>query len=125
MKTIIEKITNEIQKEFEFNVPTISTINDILFRGLNSVKSFNEIQLKDFYLRSTGECSIDPFIFKIDTFIDKWLINNDDTFEARVKPVMKYLAENHHPHTKIMIDSNTAELLEGQKTVVTDEFIVD
>ena len=45
MKTIIEKITNEIQKEFEFNVPTISTINDILFRGLNSVKSFNEIQL--------------------------------------------------------------------------------
>lgn len=46
-------------------------------------------------------------------------------FERAVKPVMKYLAENHHPHTKIIIDSNIAELVEGIKTVVTDEFIVD
>ena len=46
-------------------------------------------------------------------------------FENVVKPVMKYLAENHHPHMKIIIDSNVAELVEGVKTVVTDEFIVD
>ena len=46
-------------------------------------------------------------------------------FENVVKPVMKFLAENHHPHTKILIDSNVAELVEGIKTVVTDEFIVD
>ena len=46
-------------------------------------------------------------------------------FENVVKPVMKYLAENHHPHVKILIDSNVAELVEGIKTVVTDEFIVD
>jgi hypothetical protein len=46
-------------------------------------------------------------------------------FKEIVKPVMKYLAENHHPHTMIEIDSNKSILWEGQKTVVTDEYIVD
>jgi len=34
-------------------------------------------------------------------------------FEAVVRPVMKWLAENHHPHMKIVIESNCAEMVEG------------
>jgi hypothetical protein len=50
---------------------------------------------------------------------------DNQEFETVVKPVIEYLAKNHHPHMKIFIDCTTAELLEGQKIVNTDEFLVD
>jgi hypothetical protein len=50
----------------------------------------------------------------------------DDAFTELCKPLMKYLAENHHPHTKIILESNFAELVEGVKTTgQIDDFIVD
>ncbi|EFA5318582.1 hypothetical protein EYX56_04920 [Escherichia coli] len=48
-----------------------------------------------------------------------------DQFTASVEAVMKYLADNHHPHTKIIIDSDSAELVEGIATHRTDKFIKD
>jgi hypothetical protein len=47
------------------------------------------------------------------------------TFEEAVKPLMKYLADNHNPHTVVVVESNSAEILQGIKAVVTDEFIKD
>ena len=41
-------------------------------------------------------------------------------FDEAVRPAMKWLTENCHPHMKIVIESNVAELVEGQKTLVTD-----
>ena len=38
-------------------------------------------------------------------------------FETVVKPVLKYLCENHHPHVTVIITPTTAELLEGVKTI--------
>lgn len=49
----------------------------------------------------------------------------DKDFETVVRPVIEYLAKNHHPHMKIVIDATSAELLEGQKIVSTDEYLVD
>jgi len=49
----------------------------------------------------------------------------DKLFEEAVRPLMKYLAENHHPHTHVIVESNSAELSEGVKSVVTDEYLVD
>ena len=49
----------------------------------------------------------------------------EKTFEEVIKDVMKWLAENHHPHTTIIITSTNAELVEGIESVVTDEFIKD
>ena len=46
-------------------------------------------------------------------------------FELVVEPVMKWLAENHHPHTKVTIESGSAELLVSTMATVTDKFIVD
>ena len=48
-----------------------------------------------------------------------------EKFEEAVRPLMKYLAENHHPHTSVYVTSRTAELLEGQQCLSTDEYIVD
>lgn len=41
------------------------------------------------------------------------------------KPLMKFLAENFHPHVKVIVESNSAEFIEGQATVKCDDFIVD
>lgn len=46
-------------------------------------------------------------------------------FEELAKLTMKYLAENHHPHTTIIITSTNAELVEGKMCVSTNEFIKD
>lgn len=42
-----------------------------------------------------------------------------------VEPVIKWLNENCHPHNYIMIDSTTAELLEGQLAHKTEDFLKD
>ena len=49
----------------------------------------------------------------------------DNTYENAVKPLMKWLAENCHPHTKAIVESNLSELVEGVKCFNTDEFLVD
>lgn len=46
-------------------------------------------------------------------------------FEEAVKPIMKWLCENFHPHIIVIIDPTTAEILEGCASVVTHEFVKD
>ena len=45
--------------------------------------------------------------------------------EVVIKAVMKWLNENCHPHTTIIITQTEAELLEGITNVLTNEFIKD
>ena len=53
------------------------------------------------------------------------LEDQQEKFEEAVRPLMKYLAENHHPHTSVYVTSRTAELLEGQKCLSTNEYLID
>jgi hypothetical protein len=46
-------------------------------------------------------------------------------FEEAVKPLMKYLGENHHPHVTVIVDNGRAEILEGSASYVTDQYIGD
>lgn len=46
-------------------------------------------------------------------------------FESAAKPLMKYLAENHHPHTTIILTSTECEIVEGIQSIITNEFIKD
>ena len=46
-------------------------------------------------------------------------------FEKVVKPVMKWLNENCHPHVEITIESTRAELKEGTAAIKTLEFVTD
>ncbi|EOE5319655.1 hypothetical protein ACKGF9_001715 [Providencia rettgeri] len=54
-------------------------------------------------------------------------MNNKDgsEFEKVTKPLMKYLAENYHPHVKVVVDSSSAEIIEVHSSISTDEFIKD
>lgn len=59
----------------------------------------------------------------------KWSIENREKnmkpFMEACEPLMKYLAENHHPHTTAIVESNRAQLLEGLMVYPTDKFIGD
>lgn len=47
-------------------------------------------------------------------------------FESVVRPVIKYLCENHHPHVKVVITPTNAELLEGKKSSgLIMDYVVD
>jgi hypothetical protein len=45
--------------------------------------------------------------------------------EEASKPLIKFLAQNFHPHVKVIVDCGSAELLESSARIVNDEFIVD
>jgi hypothetical protein len=43
------------------------------------------------------------------------------TLEELVKPLMRWLDENHHPHTTLIVTNDHAELLEGLQVVRRNE----
>lgn len=49
----------------------------------------------------------------------------DEKFEKAAEPMIKYLAENHHPHMQVLIDSTSAILLEQEKMYTNSSYVVD
>lgn len=49
----------------------------------------------------------------------------DEKFEKAAEPMIKYLAENHHPHMQVLIDSTSAILLEQEKVYTNSSYVVD
>lgn len=47
------------------------------------------------------------------------------TFEEIIKPVIRWLCENHNPHTTIIVTPTDAELLSGELAFRTTEFLKD
>jgi hypothetical protein len=56
-------------------------------------------------------------IDKIKNIVEDDLIEESDDFEKVVRPVLKYLCENHHPHVTVIITPTSAELVEGVKAI--------
>ena len=51
--------------------------------------------------------------------------NINSNFENACKPLMRYLCENHHPHTKVIIDGNSSLMFEGIQCFNTNDFVID
>lgn len=49
----------------------------------------------------------------------------DEKFEKAAEPMIKYLAENHHPHMQVLIDSTSAILLEQERMYTNSSYVVD
>lgn len=47
------------------------------------------------------------------------------SFEEAAKPLIKWLCDNAHPHTSIIVTPTSAEVLEGTNTVHTEEYLRD
>lgn len=58
-------------------------------------------------------------------FAVKYWFKNIDTFEDMAETTIMYLNKNHHPHTEIRITNNSAEILEGIKSHITNKYIKD
>lgn len=48
-----------------------------------------------------------------------------EEFETAARPLIKWLAENVHPHHTVIVTGTNAELLEGQIVVSTEEYLRD
>lgn len=46
-------------------------------------------------------------------------------FQELVKPVMKFLCEEFHPHVTVIIEPTHAEIVEGLASFPTAEFLKD
>lgn len=59
--------------------------------------------------------------------MDNKVIKNklSDEFIEKAKPLIKYLNDNHHPHTSIVITPTSVRLLEDLQADYTHEFIND
>jgi hypothetical protein len=68
---------------------------------------------------------LNGFYYSCKIIIPKEEEPKQKTFEEVVKPLMKWLCENKHPHTTVIVTGNLAELVEGLESVKTDEFILD
>lgn len=53
------------------------------------------------------------------------LIENKPSFEDACNPLIKWLCENKHPHTTVILTSNRAELVEGIQCYNTVKYILD
>lgn len=47
------------------------------------------------------------------------------SFEEAAKPLIKWLNENTTPHSKVIVDSISAELVSGEMVINTEEFLKD
>lgn len=47
------------------------------------------------------------------------------SFEAASKPLIQWLNENANPHASVIVDCTSAELLTGEISVHTEEFLKD
>ena len=50
---------------------------------------------------------------------------HENDFEIAVLPLMIYLSKHHTPMTKVIVENNKAELVEGLQSVVNNTFVVD
>lgn len=46
-------------------------------------------------------------------------------FERVTRPLIKYMAENHHPHTTLIVTAVNAELVEGVMNFPTTDYLLD
>ncbi len=48
-----------------------------------------------------------------------------EEFDALAKPLVEWINANKNPHTKIIIDSISAEIVDGCYGLYTEEFLKD
>jgi hypothetical protein len=52
-------------------------------------------------------------------------IDKEKEFQEACEAAIKYLAENHSPHSIIIIDNCKAELFDGTMVYNTEKYIID
>ena len=84
-----------------------------------------ETMLDSAYTESKPKIIITDNALQDEKALEYYNENCKGKFEAAVLPLLIYLSKEHHPMTKVIVESNKAELVEGVKSVVNNNFIED
>ena len=120
-----------IDKEIfgSLNKIILTTDQDLIKDGVQAIDDdFLEWFIKNPSCESVDVKTIDDsgWFYGYKIIIPKQILENySEKFEEVVKPLMKWLCEKTHPHTTVIVTSNSAELVEGIKSIVTNEFLID
>ena len=87
----------------------------------------NNNLLREFF---NSQSDIDTYLFsavreKLENEFEKWIEEKSGDFVFVSRPMIKYMAENWHPHAICLVDSLRAEVYSGEKVYGTEEFLVD
>lgn len=111
---------------------TIKDINDktpegrLLMMALAALTVSPQIQVDGESLDGR-QSTPDAMLNRIKNVADKVYTDQPvDEFEAACRPLMKYMAEHHHPHVAAIVTNTHGELFEGLKsTAQITEYIKD
>ena len=136
-----ERITKKSEKDNDNDTKLSIDESLILLEGvMRKILNFDNDDAKnEFLLDLVGELKeagfdknndLDMSPKTITTSNEKYLEDRDWTrkykeFAALVKPLIKYLNDNDYVHSKIIIDCEYAELVMGELSFNTNEFIKD
>ena len=84
-----------------------------------------ESMLDSAYTESKPKIIITDNTLQDEKALEYYNENCKGKFEASVLPLLIYLSKEHHPMTKVIVESNKAELVEGVKSIVNNNFIED
>ena len=84
-----------------------------------------ETMLDSAYTESKPKIIITDNTLQDEKALEYYNENCKGKFEASVLPLLIYLSKEHHPMTKVIVESNKAELVEGVKSIVNNNFIED
>lgn len=103
---IIKKITDEIYNE---HVKPLSLHPET---GEQCETDYNDaVAIVDTVLKGLG--------------LERKGYTGEGNFEKVALPMIKYINENHHPHTTIIVTTDRAEVLEGVNAIVNSSYVPD
>lgn len=86
--------------------------------------ALSEISAFDLIVRLKSNNNDGEYYHYLSSHLEK-CDSEDKSFEDLVTPLIKYMAENHSPHSVLIIDNTTSTIYDGYKSHIDDSFIVD
>jgi len=62
---------------------------------------------------------------KLEKDFEEWLEEKSKDFDFVSRIMIKHMAENYHPHNYCLVDATHCEVLESQKALKTNAYLVD
>ena len=90
-----------------------------------SMKKLSGYEFISLFTEPGGVTTKEVRISNIAEVVCSPVYEQDASFNEAAEPLIKWLAENVHPHHTVIVTSTGAELLQSEKSHLTDKFLVD
>lgn len=90
-----------------------------------NMKRFSGYEFISLLTEPNGVTTKEVRIASISEVVCSPVYEQDTSFNEAAEPLIKWLAENVHPHHSVIATSTSAELLQSEKSHLTEKFLVD